>query len=195
MVYWAQQIILIFWRFKLYKKSLHNTAIFKNINKPYSKWNNSQRKLNWVCKKKNSKAALLNHLKYHHFYYFYCLLWLGSMTSEKFEFRDKILTKSKTANHWSISTPQQVRPKQYCFQTNLIEPCRLGKIGLNFDIPSPTKFVNFFSFFEKLATDYLKQLFWEASSCIKKLSNRTFENLETPIQLLHLRKNKILNFE
>ena len=34
---------------------------------------------------KKSKAALLDHLKYHHFYYFYCLLWLGSMTSEKFE--------------------------------------------------------------------------------------------------------------
>ena len=34
---------------------------------------------------KDSKAGLLNHLKYHHFYYFYCLLWLGSMTSEKLE--------------------------------------------------------------------------------------------------------------
>ena len=29
--------------------------------------------------------------------------------------RDKISTKSKTANHWNISTLQQVRPKQYCF--------------------------------------------------------------------------------
>ena len=95
--------------------------------------------------------------------------------------RDKIWTKSKTANHWSISTPQQVGPKQYCFQTHLIQLCRLGKIGLNFDIASPTKFVNFFSFFEKLATilkeqpsDYLKQFFWEASSCIKKTQQPNF---------------------
>ena len=34
---------------------------------------------------KNSKAASLNYLKYHNFYYFYCRLWLGFMTSEKFE--------------------------------------------------------------------------------------------------------------
>ena len=113
--------------------------------------------------------------------------------------RDKIWTKSKTANHWSISTPQQVRPKQYCFQTNLIEPCRLGKIGLNFDIPSPTKFVNFFSFLENLATNLKEQIsqtvILRGVLLHKKRSNRTFENLETPIQLLHLRKNKILNFE
>ena len=62
-----------------------------------------------------------------------------------------------TANHWNIFTLQQVRPKQYCFHTNLIEPCHLGKIGLNFDIPSPTKFVNFFSFFENLATNFKEQ--------------------------------------
>ena len=155
MVCRAQQIILIFWRFKLYKKSLHNTAIFKNINKPYSKWNNSQRKLNWVCKKLQS--CFTKSFKISPF-----LLFLLSSVARLHDIweiwiRDKIWTKSKTANHWGISTPQQVRPKQYCFQTNLIEPCRLGKIGLNFDIPSPTKFVNFFSFFEKLATNLKEQ--------------------------------------
>ena len=103
--------------------------------------------------------------------------------------RDKISTKSKTANNWSISTLQQMRPKQYCFQTNLIEPCHLGKISLYFDIPSTTKFVNFFFFFENLATNIKEptisdKAFWETSSFIKKRSNRTFQNLETPIQLL-----------
>ena len=118
---------------------------------------------------KNSKAASLNHLKYHHFYYFESesnFIW-------EIWIRVKMQTKSKTANHCSISTLQEVRPKQYCFQTNLIEPCHVGKIGLNFGIPSPTKFANFFSFFWKFShkswrTDYLKQFFWEASSCIKK---------------------------
>ena len=71
--------------------------------------------------------------------------------------RDKISTKSKTANICSISSLQQVRPKQYCFQTNLIEPCHLGKIGLNLDIPSPTKFVSFFSFFKNCATNFKEQ--------------------------------------
>ena len=88
-------------------------------------------------------------------------------------------TKSKTANHCSISTLQQVRPKQYCFQTNLIESCHIGKIGLNFDIPSPTKFVIFFLFLWKSShkskrTDYLKQFFWEASSCIKKKTQQPY---------------------
>ena len=107
---------------------------------------------------KHSKATLLNHLKYHHFYYFYCLLWLGSITSEKFESEIKyeqnlklqtigaFLHLNKTSATKTILIPNESNK----------EPCNLGKIGLNFDIPSPTKFVNFFSFFEKLATN-LKQ--------------------------------------
>ena len=87
------------------------------------------------------------------------------MTSEKFESEIKYEQNLKLQNHWSIFAPQQVRPKQYCFQTNLIEPCRLGKIGLNFDIPSPTKFVNFFSIFEKLSTNLKEQT----------ISNSSFE--------------------
>ena len=105
---------------------------------------------------KNSKAALLNHLKYHHFFYSYCLLWLGSMsmTSEKFESEIKYEQNLKLQTIGAfLHLNKQMRPKQYCFHTNLIEPCRPHKIGLNFDIPSLTKFVNFFSFFEKLATN------------------------------------------
>ena len=116
--------------------------------------------------------------------------------------RDNMSIKSKTANNYSISSLQQVRPKQYCFKTNLIEPCHLGKIGLNFDIPSPTKFVNFFSFFKNCATNFKEQTISKFKQSIlrdvllhKKTSNRTFENLETPIQLFHLRKNKIFNLE
>ena len=93
-------------------------------------------------------------------------------------------TKSKTANHCSISTLQQVRPKQYCFQTNLIEPRHVRKIGLNFDIPSPTKFVNFFFFFKfshkSWRTDYLIQFFWETSSCIKNAATELLRIWKRP---------------
>ena len=77
---------------------------------------------------------------------------------------EKISTKSKSTNHWSISTLKQLRPKQY---------------GLNFGISSPTKFVNHFSLLENLATNHKEypvsnKTFEEASSRIKKRSNRIF---------------------
>ena len=122
-------------------------------------------------KKKKSKAALLNVALLHDIWE----IWI----------RDKISTKTKTAKHWSISTLQQMRPKQYCFQTNLIEPCHLGKISLNFDIPSPTKFVNFFSFFENLATNIKEQTisdkaFWETSSFIKNAASKLLRIWKRP---------------
>ena len=112
-------------------------------------------------------------------------MWLSSMTSEKCESEIKISTKSKTTNHWSISTLQQMWPKRYCFQTNLIEPCHLRKISLNFDIPSPTKFVNFFSFFENLATNIkeptiLDKAFWETSSHIKNAASKLLRIWKRP---------------
>ena len=61
-----------------------------------------------------------------------------------------------------------MRPKQY---------------GLNFGISSPTKFVNHFSLFENLATNHKEypvsnKTFGEASSRLKKRSNRIFEKFE-----------------
>ena len=38
---------------------------------------------------KNSKAALLNHLKFHPVYFSYSLLWLSSLALKKFESKTK----------------------------------------------------------------------------------------------------------
>ena len=124
------------------------------------------------------------------------------MTSEKFE------SEIKYEQNLKLQTIGAFLHLNKCDQNNivskpyLIEPCHLGKIGLNFDIPSPTKFVNFFSFFKNCATNFKEQTISKFKQSIlrdvllhKKTSNRTFENLETPIQLFHLRKNKIFNLE
>ena len=126
------------------KKSLHNTCLKNVTSSTQNETTLKGSEVEYV--KKNSLAALPNHLKphliYFLFFYFYSLLWLSSMTSKKFE-SDKISTKSITANHWSISTLQQLQQKQYYFQTIhiyiyiyiyiYVEPNHHGKISLNFN--------------------------------------------------------------
>ena len=65
----------------------------------------------------------------------------------------------------------------------------------------PLKFVNRFSLFENLATNHKEypvsnKTFGEASSRIKKNAVTDFlKKLKMPMQLLHLQKKKIWNFE
>ena len=80
----------------------------------------------------------------------------------------------------------QLRPKQH---------------GLNLGTSSPTKFVNRFSLFENLPTNHKEypvsnKTFGEASSRIKKNAvNEVLKNMKMPMQLLHLQKKEIWNFE
>ena len=78
------------------------------------------------------------------------------MASKKYESRIKYAQNLKLKTIGAFrSTLQQLQPEKYYFQNNLIEPCHLGKICLNFGIPLPNEFVNHFSFFENLATSLI----------------------------------------
>ena len=120
--------------------------------------------------KKNSKAALLNHLKrylLYFFYYFYSLLWLSSMTSKKFQ------SEIKLVQNLELQTIGAFLYFNNCNKNIIISKPSPQESWSQLWYFIDTKFGKYFSLFENLAKNLQEEhsisnkMIAEEFSCIK----------------------------